>query len=392
MSLALSVMRLTNVAGIILWGDTIEERKVHTVSWQKICRPKEWGGLGLRSVRHINQTVLMKAGWQIMTGQEDLWVKSMRAKYRCGSDLIPKIKRNLNGSNFWIGVRNTWPVVEDNVAWRVGNGKSICWWKDNWVPKMGKLCDVALRPLNDADLFKRVSSCGTVSGSWDLQGVREFLPQTVIHRIMSMPGPCAGRGDDRVAWKCTADGCFTNALAYEALLDLSLKDTDMPYKWIWRWQGPERVRSHLWKLAHEALITNSWRAKRHLVESNCCPVCGTVEESVLHVVRDCPRMIQVWRSLCNDILPHTSFFTDDMAAWLRINLQSTTQRKGLNWPLLFGTSVHLAWQARNELIFHQKSLSIAQLVCRIMCQAADYNSSLNDHRKVNPLGGGESLR
>lgn len=265
----------------------------------------------------------------------------------------------------------------------MGNGKSISCWKDNWVPKMGTLCELAQRPLNDVDLMRKVSSWGTATGSWDLDGVREFLPQSVIHRIVSLPGPCAGRGEDRAAWKCTADGSFTNASAYETLLDPSLKDDDMPYKWIWSWKGPERVRIHLWKLAHKALITNVWREKRHLVDSNYCPVCGTEEESVMHVVRDCARMVQVWLIISDGHLPHNTFFTENLEQWLLSNLKSVAHRKSLNWPLIFGTTVHLAWQTRNELIFHQKSLSADQLVRRIICQAIATNGSLIDHWRVS---------
>lgn len=48
-----------------VWGDSAEVRHVHLVNWQKLCCPKEWGGLGLRTARTINRTALMKAGWHL---------------------------------------------------------------------------------------------------------------------------------------------------------------------------------------------------------------------------------------------------------------------------------------------------------------------------------------
>lgn len=188
-----------------------------------------------------------------------------------------------------------------------------------------------------------------------------------------MPGPNRDRGEDSVAWNCTGDGSFTNASAYVMLLDTSLKNSEMPFKWIWSLKGPERVRIHLWKMAHEALITNSRRVKRQLAESACCPMCGDVEETVLHAVRDCNRMVQVWSSINEGSLPQ-SFFADNMEGWLRSNLKSNGQRRGLKWPLLFGTVVHLAWQARNDLIFRHISLSLDQMVRRIWCQATAYSN------------------
>lgn len=32
-----------------LWGDANGEKHIHTVGWNKVCKPKKWGGLGLRS-------------------------------------------------------------------------------------------------------------------------------------------------------------------------------------------------------------------------------------------------------------------------------------------------------------------------------------------------------
>lgn len=36
-----------------LWGDMDGECHMHTVSWSKVCRPKNWGGLGLREAYKI---------------------------------------------------------------------------------------------------------------------------------------------------------------------------------------------------------------------------------------------------------------------------------------------------------------------------------------------------
>lgn len=103
-----------------------------------------------------------------MAGKEERWVQTIRAKYRCGNDLLTKINRSLVGSNFWRGMCNSWPEVESNIVWCVGNGMSIRCWKEDWVPKVGKLVDCAQRPLHDAELFQRVCSWGSASGAWDL--------------------------------------------------------------------------------------------------------------------------------------------------------------------------------------------------------------------------------
>lgn len=85
-------------------GDSNEEKKVDLVNWQKLHTPKNWGGLGLRSARLINQTTLMKAGWHLIEAKEDLWVRTLKSKYKCGEDLIPRIDKERMGTNFWRGL------------------------------------------------------------------------------------------------------------------------------------------------------------------------------------------------------------------------------------------------------------------------------------------------
>lgn len=57
-----------------LWGEAEGERHLHLVNWKNVCRPKPWSGLGLRSAVRINHASFMKAGWQMITRRDDLWV------------------------------------------------------------------------------------------------------------------------------------------------------------------------------------------------------------------------------------------------------------------------------------------------------------------------------
>lgn len=83
----------------------------------------------------------MKVGWQLATKKDDLWVKVIKAKYRCGNDLVPRISRDKAGSNLWRGLCHSWSMVESNIVWRMGDGASINCWKDNWLHSVGTLED-----------------------------------------------------------------------------------------------------------------------------------------------------------------------------------------------------------------------------------------------------------
>ncbi|CAN1146404.1 Putative ribonuclease H protein At1g65750, partial [Linum perenne] len=43
-----------------VWGSTPEHKKIHMVSWERVCTPKVNGGLGLRRAKDLNFTYLIK--------------------------------------------------------------------------------------------------------------------------------------------------------------------------------------------------------------------------------------------------------------------------------------------------------------------------------------------
>ena len=42
-----------------LWGDTAHHRHCHTISWEAITTPKDAGDLGIKSLLHMNMTLLI---------------------------------------------------------------------------------------------------------------------------------------------------------------------------------------------------------------------------------------------------------------------------------------------------------------------------------------------
>ncbi|KAF9619068.1 hypothetical protein IFM89_005082 [Coptis chinensis] len=63
-----------------IWSDNPADRKSFTVSWEKSCKPLEEGGLGLRRLKDINLSMLMKQAWCVLTEESD-WATFMRGKY-----------------------------------------------------------------------------------------------------------------------------------------------------------------------------------------------------------------------------------------------------------------------------------------------------------------------
>ena len=126
-------------------------------NWEKVCTPKGVGGLGFRQAQILNLSYMSKLGWNLVHNHDELWVKVLWSRYGCGSDLLPKVELRNGCSNIWKGIVRAWEGVENNLMWRVGDGLSVRFWVDNWIPHFQPLRDLALIPLCDADLQMKVA-------------------------------------------------------------------------------------------------------------------------------------------------------------------------------------------------------------------------------------------
>ena len=64
-----------------IWRSNGEQRRLHLVNWNMVCKPKEYGGLGIRKSTWVNEAFMMKMAWGLLANTEDLWVKIIRGKY-----------------------------------------------------------------------------------------------------------------------------------------------------------------------------------------------------------------------------------------------------------------------------------------------------------------------
>ncbi|KAG4994795.1 hypothetical protein JHK86_031622 [Glycine max] len=112
---------------------------------------------------------------------------------------------------------------------------------------------------------------------------------------MSLPRLDAGR--DRLVWRGSSDGVFSVKSAYGVISSSQHAPESKLFKLIHRWAGPERIRSFLWKLAHENVLINGKRMRIGISGSDECYSCHNEVESLFHLFPDCRESKQVWHLL-----------------------------------------------------------------------------------------------
>lgn len=98
-----------------IW-DSDQRKLTHLIVWDNVCKPKQFGGLGLRRTRDSNLAFMMRDSWRFCTSNDALWPSVIRSKYKCGSNNIPRVNKKLLESNFWHGICNAWDLFEKNFV------------------------------------------------------------------------------------------------------------------------------------------------------------------------------------------------------------------------------------------------------------------------------------
>ncbi|XP_058104393.1 uncharacterized protein LOC131248235 [Magnolia sinica] len=118
----------SNFADFFFWGWAEGKKKFHWLTWKKVARPKEEGGLGIRNLREVLNALRMKLAWAVKYGNnQGPWVKLMRAKHeRELQDVIPATVQR-NSSLIWKKIREFLPTVQEHTPWTVEHGDANIW-------------------------------------------------------------------------------------------------------------------------------------------------------------------------------------------------------------------------------------------------------------------------
>ena len=83
-----------------LWNDCEESKKLVLIKWDNICKPKEYGGLGIKNLLWKNEALGAKLIWRLYSMREKKWAKILYNKYLITEDpsLLFRLKTLPKGS------------------------------------------------------------------------------------------------------------------------------------------------------------------------------------------------------------------------------------------------------------------------------------------------------
>ncbi|KAL4627161.1 hypothetical protein ACB092_05G147900 [Castanea dentata] len=233
-----------------------DEKKLAWMSWEKMCLPKERGGLGFRDLRTFNLAILAKQGWRLQTNSSSLFYRVYKAKYFPNCDFVDA---ELGG--------------QPSYAWR-----SIH----------------AAQALN----FLAQDVEAILSIPLSVNGARDKIEWVENRNV---------RFSVRSAYKVAKEG----GLDVEVVSCSSPSKLKRVWKGLWGMNIPNKVKHFAWKACRNILATKQNLRKKNITKDDICDYCRAYVETISHLFWQCEHAKDIWTSsklsLPFEVLPSWDF-------------------------------------------------------------------------------------
>ncbi|XP_074314632.1 uncharacterized protein LOC141649858 [Silene latifolia] len=332
--------------------------------------PKSAGGLGMRNIECLNQALLAKHAWRIVSGQDSLFCKVFRARLFGRKGMNPELDYKRSGNVSWgmRSIRVGMELIKRNVAWKPGIYSRLNVWSTCWVngdmpePSVEALHieNMGLKDLRIADLY-------SASGGWDEERVRHIFDEGVVDHVLAIP-VYASQAQDRIFWKHTTNGEYSVKSGYGVAFNhfmlkhasvkdktrMSEKSISFCRKFMWKLHVPQKWKVFLWRLISDALPTGSGLDKRGIHVDSSCKVCMDGQEFMetrAHLFRDCSVAKRVWACLDLGIRVNCDP-SMDVATWVINWVSYICKLEGAEVKLIkFVGILWCLWVVRNRVVF-----------------------------------------
>lgn len=126
------ITSLSSALANFWWSAVEHKRKIHWISWEKMCLPKDLGGMGFKDLESFNKALLAKQAWRLINLEDCLMSQVLKGKYYEGTCFV-KVQLGKRPSYAWRSVLERKELLVQGLKVAVGNGSSLKVWTDPWL-------------------------------------------------------------------------------------------------------------------------------------------------------------------------------------------------------------------------------------------------------------------
>ncbi|KAL6135028.1 hypothetical protein ACLB2K_067256 [Fragaria x ananassa] len=254
-----------------LWSGSIDARGVPLVAWKQCCSPLDEGGVGLKQLRVLNSSLLLKKACDVFTSVSDGCTLLRTRFWRNG-----KLRRSYATSSIWPEVKHLGAHILENGKWLIGNGMRVLFWKDNFIGRpLYELFGLHDREANKLNILV---ADYISNGAWNFPtilqlhfpGLCDFVRQNVSISLTY-------HEDDQFIWTSSASGDAYNFLCPKfAVVSWG--------KLLWKKFIPPRMSLLALK---GRVLSEEFLQKRGIYMASRCSLCHRHGESLEHIFLSC---------------------------------------------------------------------------------------------------------
>ena len=163
--------------------------------------------------------------------------------------------------------------------WILGRNSDLSLWHDNWIAN-GPLRSLIQGPFAAEEEDLKVKDVLGPDG-WDWSNLSIQIPDSILLEIRSIPySMTSNNGDDRLIWKGDNKGDFDLKSTYAMAIDCKDGDGKFTGTWDWKIETLPRINTFIWQCMHHSIGVGVLLVKRHLSETDVCPLCESESEKL----------------------------------------------------------------------------------------------------------------
>jgi hypothetical protein len=118
-----TLKRMDKTRRKFFWQGGSVKKKYHLVRWDKICKSMKKGGLGIKDLRKMNISLLVK-WWWLLESEDELWQEIVKMKYVKQSPIC-LIPHRLDDSPLWKYLLKIRHIYLKGRTYKMNNGKML---------------------------------------------------------------------------------------------------------------------------------------------------------------------------------------------------------------------------------------------------------------------------
>ena len=362
------IKKLTSAIARFWWSTKQSNRGLHWVAWNKICLPTEKGGLGFRDLKNFNLALLAKQLWRLVQYPTSLLAKVLKGRYFRNSNPID-VEKASQPSYVWRSIMAAKPLLKSGLRKSIGSGYNTRVWDEPWIPSTPPRPPTGVAPIQKPNLLV-YELIDRETKSWNVEALKAVIAPEDIPLISSLRISRSFKVDS-FCWIHTKSGAYSVKTGYDEICrSENEQNTELCIEpsvtslinQVWATNTARKIKHFMWQALSNCVSVCSRLTDRHCHSDRSCQRCGHDDETVNHMLFECPPATQTWALALHLSLqgefPSPSIYSNFDYLLNRIKKQDMPDDVLARIPWI----IWFMWKSRNGKVFECKDLTPLEIL------------------------------